>query len=209
MSHGPDYDRYINSSTWANRRKRFYSKYGKQCWRCSITTQQMIHLHHHTYLRFKKELDEDLVPLCEPCHGIVHAFYDEHRGLMNLTEATKTMVSAHPNNLGREIVLVPRASARKKVLRIKTPKTSRPSKPHRRRISPKTAVRQHSVALVWVSEKLGVSKNQLHYQGFKKRIPLTTLGSWIETPPSWASADVRTALGSLRADLEVLRVESA
>lgn len=68
-----------------------------------------IHLHHHTYLRLGNELNEDLVPLCQTCHGRAHQI---HRtgNVGDLTAATVAAIQEHPSHLKREVVLVPKHS---------------------------------------------------------------------------------------------------
>ena len=71
-----EYDEYINSKEWQVRRENFYSKHGKVC-RCCGSTEN-IDLHHLNYNRLGYEEDEDLVPLCRDCHGVIHTFKDRY-----------------------------------------------------------------------------------------------------------------------------------
>lgn len=69
-----EYDVYITSPTWSRRKSAFFSKHPKVCSACG--SKEQIHLHHHTYDRVGgQELDDDLVPLCQSCHNLVHRYY--------------------------------------------------------------------------------------------------------------------------------------
>jgi hypothetical protein len=80
-----EYSSYITSSKWERRKGRYYAKHPRVCRGCGAKTN--IHLHHHTYKRLGHELDEDLVPLCESCHVLVHQYHQEKNG-WSLTRAT-------------------------------------------------------------------------------------------------------------------------
>lgn len=84
----PSYEDYISSSGWANRRKDYYATHEYKCQACG--SEQKIHLHHKTYVRIGRELDEDLVPLCESCHSEVHKIYA--KGTRKLSEVTDQFV---------------------------------------------------------------------------------------------------------------------
>jgi phage terminase large subunit GpA-like protein len=78
------YEDYIQSKDWRLRRSAYFSTYSKKCVACG--SWKNIHLHHHTYARLGEELDQDMVPLCEDCHKLVHA---QHVG----TKKSLTMVT--------------------------------------------------------------------------------------------------------------------
>ena len=65
------HDRYLASDGWKKRRKQYFSAHEEACLACG--SKKEIHLHHKTYVRLGRELDEDLVPLCQGCHHRVHA----------------------------------------------------------------------------------------------------------------------------------------
>ena len=64
------YKRYIQSKTWATKRKRILAQRGSACYACG--SQHSPRLHHRTYVRLGVEWPEDLIVLCEPCHNEVH-----------------------------------------------------------------------------------------------------------------------------------------
>lgn len=98
------YARYIKSDRWAKRKVEYYFRHDKVCWRCG--SRDGIHLHHHTYLRLGNELNEDLVPLCPPCHRRVHALHGAEPGY-DLTDATIEAIGEHPGHkVDFEVVLV-------------------------------------------------------------------------------------------------------
>lgn len=193
MAHTAAYDRYITGKAWENRRRAFFSKYSKQCWRCSIKHGQTIHLHHHTYIRFTHELDEDLVPLCEPCHMAVHAFHREHQGIMSLTEATKTMVESHPDSLGMDITLVPKKRTRAckgEPTRKQRRKGGTRRKQLQRREARDARVRRDGMIPVRdVASQFGVFLATLRRQGYQKTVPPADIKEWTASPPDWLIAD--------------------
>ena len=63
------YRRYLKSDWWRQRRKDYWSKGIKKCFCCGglATT-----IHHKNYARLNKELDKDLIPICDKCHYNLH-----------------------------------------------------------------------------------------------------------------------------------------
>ena len=70
----PDYDSYIKSQVWLERRNKYFQTHEKRCYMCGST--QNIQLHHKTYERVGREPDDDLEPLCAECHKKVHEFVE-------------------------------------------------------------------------------------------------------------------------------------
>lgn len=67
-----DYDEYIHSVRWYETRRRYRASNRPQdCQLCGSTKQ--IALHHLTYERVGNERLDDLLPLCNDCHQLVHA----------------------------------------------------------------------------------------------------------------------------------------
>jgi phage terminase large subunit GpA-like protein len=102
------YDWYISSTKWSDRKRSYYDSHAKICLACG--SEQDIHLHHHTYKRLGKELNSDLIPLCEKHHRQVHELHRQRGG--SLTVATKMVieeVSGGPILIGR-----PRKAATKR-----------------------------------------------------------------------------------------------
>lgn len=71
----PKYKEYIKSHQWRKRRNEYYRTHPKECVVCKST--RMIGLHHMTYKNLGRELDEDLVALCWPCHERYHEEYSK------------------------------------------------------------------------------------------------------------------------------------
>jgi hypothetical protein len=65
-----DYDDYLSSDRWANRRLAFKANYPERCFVCNTTS---CCLHHVTYARVGNEEDADLVWLCRHHHEQIHA----------------------------------------------------------------------------------------------------------------------------------------
>src|SRR5262245_61093389 len=65
------YEDYLASEHWSNVRKLWLaSDYPTTCQGCGAFHFQ---LHHLTYRRLGHESLRDLIPLCEPCHQLLHA----------------------------------------------------------------------------------------------------------------------------------------
>ena len=71
-----DYTEYVASAVWGSTRMR-YRKSGRSldCFLCGFDGGTL--LHHKTYERVGEELLDDLVPLCAPCHKMVHDLHRE------------------------------------------------------------------------------------------------------------------------------------
>lgn len=170
------YDWYINSSRWERRKGQYYARYPKVCRACG--SKENIHLHHHTYVRLGQEHDDDLVPLCEPCHVVVHQLHRATREL-SLTAATRQVVGAlHP--------------PRKR----KKPKVKRP-RPTGHRPPP------DMVPLGDVAINFGISKTLLRQQGYHHRVPRDKIRQWLAQRPEWMPTaprkdPVNTALAEKR-----------
>lgn len=89
------YEDYITSSKWEKRKVAYYAKHEKLCAACKCT--ENIHLHHHTYDRMGNELDDDLVPLCQEHHDLVHKLHRECGG--TLTKVTATFLKLYGASL--------------------------------------------------------------------------------------------------------------
>lgn len=62
-----DYETYITSAAWRERRRQFALHHPPKC-PCGSRTR--LELHHRTYERLGRELDEDLMWLCARCHRL-------------------------------------------------------------------------------------------------------------------------------------------
>lgn len=68
-----DYNKHIASRYWKDLCARLTHNRGPRCERCSATQLlEDLHLHHKTYLRFGKELDDDVQLVCSDCHMRIH-----------------------------------------------------------------------------------------------------------------------------------------
>ena len=66
------YQEYLKSPHWKEIRKRALDRAGHHCFVCRDTKN--LNVHHNSYERLGKELDTDLIVLCEKCHNL---FYKE------------------------------------------------------------------------------------------------------------------------------------
>lgn len=85
------YSEYIQSTAWDRRRHEYFTKHGRACACCGAHAQE---LHHLTYDRIGRELDDDLMGLCKSCHQDVTR---EHiaTGRQDLRAATKRILRLH------------------------------------------------------------------------------------------------------------------
>jgi 5-methylcytosine-specific restriction endonuclease McrA len=68
------YDLYLKSPLWKKKRFICISFYKYTCQGCfQEFPQNKLDVHHLTYKRFGRESEEDLIPLCRPCHLKEHS----------------------------------------------------------------------------------------------------------------------------------------
>jgi hypothetical protein len=75
-----DYDEYINSDEWKEKREAIFELKGKRCSICG-TSFGIIDCHHLNYDHFKHEEEneyDDVIPLCRDCHAELHNFMKEN-----------------------------------------------------------------------------------------------------------------------------------
>lgn len=65
-----EYNRYIASKEWRERRKAALQRAEHRCQVCN--SKQNLQVHHRTYSRFGNERDADLTVLCRRCHALFH-----------------------------------------------------------------------------------------------------------------------------------------
>lgn len=81
LGHTPSYVNYIHSAEWAalSRRMRELNPRCSLCNRPLLAQSRkktvVLHVHHRTYLRLARELDEDLTVVCADCHKLFHDNY--------------------------------------------------------------------------------------------------------------------------------------
>lgn len=71
-----DYELYLKSQEWEERRSEYFSEHGKRCSICG--SNQTIQLHHLNYKRLGYEKDSDLICLCSECHKLLHLYKDQY-----------------------------------------------------------------------------------------------------------------------------------
>jgi hypothetical protein len=86
------YVRYICSPEWNARRNRYYRRHGRACAFCGAV--KWVELHHHTYERMGRELDDDLIAVCREHHQEIHSHHDRHPEL-TLTQATRQVAAQY------------------------------------------------------------------------------------------------------------------
>lgn len=70
-----EYNAYIHSPAWAEKRDAALSRAENHCQLCCATVRLTVH--HNTYERLGNEHDADLVVLCKLCHDVFHAKRDQ------------------------------------------------------------------------------------------------------------------------------------
>lgn len=66
--HSAEYDEYMQSRRWHDRKRKLFKKRGYVCEMCGATGLPL-DVHHKNYDRLGKELDDDLLIVCrEHCH---------------------------------------------------------------------------------------------------------------------------------------------
>jgi len=65
-----DYNDYIHSDKWLERRRQALLRDGFRCQKCG--SRRYLHVHHLTYARFGNEKLDDLQTVCKACHEKIH-----------------------------------------------------------------------------------------------------------------------------------------
>lgn len=68
------YDDYLRSPHWLRLKARYKRS---RRWQCVCGERKFLQLHHVTYERLGAERLEDLRPLCQTCHTLLHQLVDE------------------------------------------------------------------------------------------------------------------------------------
>jgi RNase P subunit RPR2 len=68
------YQEYLESDQWKQRAKQERSFWNNRCVLCH-RSQNVLHVHHSTYVRLGNEAHGDLVVLCNNCHEMFHKFF--------------------------------------------------------------------------------------------------------------------------------------
>lgn len=71
LLHAMPYYEYLKTAEWAERRLKAMKRARFRCQVCNAYGVRL-NVHHRTYERRGFEYDQDLITLCETCHGIFH-----------------------------------------------------------------------------------------------------------------------------------------
>ena len=66
-----EYEAYLRSTAWRERRKAVLARASDHCELCQKADATQVH--HRTYIRLGNELLTDLLAVCETCHEVIHA----------------------------------------------------------------------------------------------------------------------------------------
>jgi phage terminase large subunit GpA-like protein len=87
------YAEYISSDAWRIRRGQRLKKDRQRCQGCG--SGDSLHVHHRCYDRLGNELPEDIITVCEICHGFIHQEQERTgRALDVVTDAVLALVRA-------------------------------------------------------------------------------------------------------------------
>jgi 5-methylcytosine-specific restriction endonuclease McrA len=84
------YAAYLQSPHWQELRRRYFASklFKGQCYSCGGPGP--FQLHHRTYRRLGREWLQDLVAVCDLCHGFTHALESKaHLGLWKATRKAR------------------------------------------------------------------------------------------------------------------------
>lgn len=83
-------DQYYFTEHWVDFKDGYYTRHPRVCYISGATTR--LHLHHITYERLGAELDEDVVPLHEFWHKVVHHLVKEHKVKLEIAHKVAKVV---------------------------------------------------------------------------------------------------------------------
>lgn len=87
------YVEYITSSAWDLRRRQRLEKDEHCCQGCG--SEIGLHVHHRTYERLGNELPDDIITVCEICHGFIHREQERTGGMLaTVTDAALALIRA-------------------------------------------------------------------------------------------------------------------
>jgi|TARA_B100001939_G_scaffold331014_1_gene328664 5-methylcytosine-specific restriction endonuclease McrA len=104
MGRAEEHRKYLKSKAWQRKRLQALAHHGCECAACGA--KEKIHIHHISYLNLNrkgpgKESMEDLIPLCEYHHMLVHALIDQYKNKFyskrpgyNFEKASKDAIKA-------------------------------------------------------------------------------------------------------------------
>jgi HNH endonuclease len=72
-----EYEEYLKSSAWRQKRHWARLKARGKCQRCGeLLVEKEVHTHHLTYERVGHERPEDLQVICKACHEFIHGLIE-------------------------------------------------------------------------------------------------------------------------------------
>jgi hypothetical protein len=74
------YERYMASDHWKARKDRYFRTHEKRCAACGSVDE--VQLHHLSYEKMGREPNDDLMPLCQICHSLVHEYHQAVGGAL-------------------------------------------------------------------------------------------------------------------------------
>lgn len=78
MAFSDFYKEYLNSEEWEAKRQDVFRYKGRRCLICGKAKK--VQVHHLTYERFGHEDIDDLAPVCERCHKLIHVAGGKQKG---------------------------------------------------------------------------------------------------------------------------------
>lgn len=94
------YKEYIQSEEWSLKRREALYIHGNYCNKCGV--QNKLHIHHKTYSNlFSENVLNDLIPLCEVCHKLLHKFHKQSG--MTLLHASDRFISGFTKRSARRL----------------------------------------------------------------------------------------------------------
>lgn len=88
VGRGAEYYEYLQSDAWRETRIRYLkSRLPKECFVCRKPWENAFVFHHRTYKNLGCERLMDIVPMCRPCHELLHETKPNRpaKGLWGLT----------------------------------------------------------------------------------------------------------------------------
>lgn len=109
------YEEYIRSTRWKRKREEYFrSGRPKFCQGCKDKSIRQIHLHHKTYDRLGNEDLDDLVPVCEACHAMIHERHGmDDKSLWQVTDLVLMRMQKNQHRREASISLVNQTPKRK------------------------------------------------------------------------------------------------
>jgi len=79
-----NYQEYLKSEAWQDKREAMLSHWNNQCALCSSPNN--LHVHHRTYKRLGHENETDLIVLCDRCHERHHVVLGRDEDMTTIRE---------------------------------------------------------------------------------------------------------------------------